>query len=653
MTGTGYDAGMGSAPRNARARLAAAALLVVVGCGSEDPAPPGSPQAPGASGAPLVHRAETLLLDHPEWMTVVAERPEAPVEVGMAMLARSTRDSGPMPALRMTAPAEVVYELPQFEPGSLLRFGAGLTGDSHGAGKQLVDLTVELDGERVLERTLVASSGVPTREKTWQRKTLSLDGARRLVLRAELRTHDPELPPPVAVFGLLEVQRPVPLRRTVATPERPNVLLILIDTLRADGLHAYGNPREVSPHLDALAARGTLFERSYSPASWTWPSTASLMTGLPPPAHGIENEAGAFLSNELTSLAEVCQDGGLRTGAFSTNILITPGRNFDQGFEDFRTYEWAKTRDLLPDVEQWLRAAPDERFFLYLHLSDPHTPWTPLPEQRAAWVSEQPADWQEGGTWRRALARLKGEDHDLARIEALSEFDRELYDAEIAGADAALGDLFALLAELGVDDRTLICVTSDHGEEFFDHGMVHHTKQLFEESLHVPLILAGPGVPAGTRVATPVEMERAGTTLLRLAGLDTSEFAGDDLLGPLEPRPIYGATEMGWWFDEATGELRMRDASLYGVLDGDERLHWAVGTPEAPLDLTRLFRLDQDPEQLHDLSAEQSARTTELRERIAAWLESHRARSPRSFGADDEALEMLRGLGYMGGGEDE
>ena len=177
----GYDAGMSTGLRTTRALLLGAALCTAGACGE-----PG----PGADGAAVTHRAETLLLDHPEWMQVTEQRAEAPVEVAMAMVARSTRDSGPMPSLRMTPPAEVVFELPEFEPGMQLHFGAGLTSDSHEAGRQLVDLTVELDGELVFERKLVASPAVPTREKTWQRETLSLDGARKLVLRAGLQTRD-------------------------------------------------------------------------------------------------------------------------------------------------------------------------------------------------------------------------------------------------------------------------------------------------------------------------------------------------------------------------------------------------------------------------------------------------------------------------------
>ena len=610
--------------------------------------------SPPEAEPPSLLRAETLLLDHPEWLTVTSEHPQAPVEAAMVMLTRSTRDSGPLPSLRLVPPAEAVYTLPRFEPGSVLHFGAGLGAGSYVTGRQLVDFTVLLDGQVVFEQQLLAAPEVPTREKTWRRATLPLDGARELVLRTSLRSRDPDLAPPQAVFGLLEVRSPIELKPTVATPEAPNVLLILIDTLRADGLHTYGNPRAVSPHLDALAARGTLFEHSYSPASWTWPSTASLLTGLPPPAHGLEDEAGAYLSNELTCLAEVFQDAGLHTGAFSTNVLITPGRNFDQGFADFQASDWTKTQDLLPEVEAWLRTHRQQRFFLYLHLSDPHTPWAPADEQRAAWVDAQPEDWEEGGTWRKALARLKGEPHDLERIQALARHDRQLYDAEIAGADAALGQLFALLAELDLDERTLICVTSDHGEEFFEHGMVHHTKQLFEESLHVPLIFAGPGVLAAERIAVPVALERTGSTLLELAGIDSASFRGDALFGsePLTARPIFGATEMGWWYDEQEAVLRMRDASLYGVLDGDMRLQWAVGSSDEALDLTRLYLLDEDPEQLHDRSAEYAQRVEELEARITTWLEQHRATRPRTFGADAEALEVLRSLGYVGGGEE-
>ncbi len=303
---------------------------------------------------------------------------------------------------------------------------------------------------------------------------------------------------------------------------RPNVLIYLIDTLRADHLSAYGYPRPTSPAIDALARSGVLFEHARAHSSWTRPTAAAILTGLHPISMQISGRRSR-LPQEVTTLAEHLAPLGYRTGFVTTNVNTSGAFGFAQGNEVFRYLEGrvhgvrGKTRAdrVTQEALKILDAGePGQPFLLYLHTVDPHAPYLPTDEDRQRFVPQ--LDNPRLGD-RATLAALE-RGRVAADPETLEQL-RGLYDAEIAFNDAAFGTLVAALVERGLWDDTIVVLVSDHGEEFLEHGKVEHGRTLYEEQLRVPLIWKLPrGAAAGTRVSTPVEQIDIVPTLLELVG---------------------------------------------------------------------------------------------------------------------------------------
>jgi arylsulfatase A-like enzyme len=339
----------------------------------------------------------------------------------------------------------------------------------------------------------------------------------------------------------------------LASPGSPNLVLVTVDTLRADRLGAYGHPLATSPNLDALAREGTLFLDVFAQSHWTLPSHATMLTGRRPLVHGAL-DLDDVLSPALGTLAERLRDRGFRTAAFvggNRYSFIGAARGFDQGFETYAHYPHPgrfrsgrllrfldhlhvrQVRHHVGNAEaetgaalRWLATRGDEPFFLFVHYYDVHSKTHRLPYEapepwRTAFCAEALGDFDgcdaEG---RCATDRLRAiwaglsPEPDAGELERL----RCLYDGGVAFVDAQLGRLFAGLERLGLGERTLVAVTSDHGEAFFEHGYPIHTN-LFDEVLRVPLILRGPGVPAGLRVAETGRLLDLVPTLLDRLGI--------------------------------------------------------------------------------------------------------------------------------------
>ena len=281
--------------------------------------------------------------------------------------------------------------------------------------------------------------------------------------------------------------------------QRSNVLIYMIDTLRADHLGSYGYERATSPRIDAFAADATRFEKAIAQASWTKPSVVSIFTGLNPQLHGVNGRKDA-LAGEALTIAETLWEAGYDTAAIYTNGNLSH-MGMGQGFKHYQHLREGTHRgihqpsDRLHDEAlRWLsrrdRAKP---FFLYLHSTDPHSPYTP-PEGYLERVGETVAD------------------PDVGLIENVRELKRDvldesvrndlvsLYDAEIAFNDEQFGRLIDELVRQGLYDSTMILVVSDHGEEFFDHGWWQHGKTLYQEQLGVPLVIRFPGGEGAGRV---------------------------------------------------------------------------------------------------------------------------------------------------------
>ncbi len=405
-------------------------------------------------------------------------------------------------------------------------------------------------------------------------------------------------------------------------PRAPNVILFLVDTLRADSLGAYGNDVVETPAIDRFAREGALFEQAFAQSSWTRPSVTSILTGLRPSVHGVERR-GSLLSPAVTLLPEVLSEHGYRTGFLATNPNVGSFFGYSRGFDDFielygrrkrgrvSPQELVARSDQVVDrAKEWLEEV-SEPFFLVVFVVDPHFPYDPPP--------------------------------DFNRYVDPGDKDprRALYYGEVSFVDHCFGHLMDYLGERGISERTISILTSDHGEEFFDHGQIGHGKALYDESLHVPLIFRWPGrIEAGRRIDTPVQLVDLMETILRLAGLPVPQLQDGRPLfhQPADPAPLF--------------------ASLR--LDGTNQ--WSVRAYPWKLIMDRrsatLFDLSSDPDELRDLSDQHPDRVRELREWITERIESDRRRGMMVHQGgqpgeateeelSEDAREALRSLGYI------
>ena len=448
----------------------------------------------------------------------------------------------------------------------------------------------------------------------------------------------PAAPEPAAVRAAMASDaRPAAVRR------RPNVLVYLIDTLRRDGLGCYGHPGPVSPHIDAFAARGILFERAVAQSSWTRPAVASIITGLWPRRHGVNRMEDA-LSAEVTTLAELLRSAGYRTHGVIANSSVARAFGFDQGFDGYGkppNRQWWSTA-VTEAALDWLDRDPgEEPFFLYLHTVDPHAPYAPPADVRARFAPAVPADGRGGLAWLKRLGR-----GEIPVTPELRADLRALYDAEVAANDASFGDVLAGLDRRGLLEDTAIVLLSDHGEEFFEHGGWDHGKTLYTEVLEVPLILRFPGLPEGRRVTRLVQHVDLLPTLLGYLGLPVpSGLDGEDLLpilaAPGEPR------EPGDWGEDAVfSYLDSGGIRAAAVTSGP----WRYIDSRAPRAGGELYDRAGDPDESHEVLGEHPVEggylRTLLRERELAPDEAVAA-VPAVM--DDELRRELQALGYLGG----
>lgn len=414
-----------------------------------------------------------------------------------------------------------------------------------------------------------------------------------------------------------------------ATPK--SVLLISIDTLRADRVGAYGYERPTTPVLDALARSGTLFEHTVAPSPWTVPSHATLFTGRFPHVHGVVTEHDK-LADDVPTIATLLERRGMLTAAAVQTTWISAAQGLAQGFGSFVQIPDHLEGGVLVNqaAEAFLRAYAGRPFFLFLHYYDVHSEYRPRPRFRALFT--KPYDGPIDGSSMQLQDIRSGVLTPTPRdIEQLSD----LYDAEIRQLDTALGRLFDLLDELGVRDETLVVVTSDHGEEFHEHGDVLHGRTLHGEVLDVPLIWSGPGIPEGRRRAELASLADVAPTLLARLGVEAPpELDGVDLFARAAPDPLRRVVAAADHNNAEPDTLRMiQDRRHKLILD---RITGAV----------RLYDLERDPGEHTDVSAAHPEIVVSLRSDLDRYLA--RARSaPRREALSAEEAERLRSLGYV------
>lgn len=337
-----------------------------------------------------------------------------------------------------------------------------------------------------------------------------------------------------------------------APPTYPNILVIVVDTLRADHLSAYGYFRQTSPFIDRLAREGVRFEMAISPSSWTQPSHASMLTGHYTYVHQAELKP---LDDRLPTIGEALQAEGYRTGAFSGNTLFfTRRQGFGRGFLHFEDnyqsisdmffnsslygfifdfyvlrkalqYEGVPTRVLASDINAavlaWVDQGENHPFFIFVNYFDVHDPYTPPEPYRSQYASVP----NPGGLINGFVERYHPE---LTPEQLQSEIDA--YDGSINYVDDQLKNLFNELERRGKLENTLVVITADHGESLGEHGLLQHSASLYIQEIHVPLIVWwGEKLPAGRVIETPVSISALPATLLSLIGSSNSSFPGPSL----------------------------------------------------------------------------------------------------------------------------
>lgn len=427
-----------------------------------------------------------------------------------------------------------------------------------------------------------------------------------------------------------------------AGPDGPNLLIISIDSLRADHLSAAGYGRDVTPRLDAFLAEGTWFSNAVSAAPWTTPSMMSMMTGLEAEAHQVQAPDFA-LAPEAVTLAERLQDAGYRTAAVVPAVTLGPHFGFAQGFERYEAFNYGHnrltSRRLNAAARRLIESEDPRPWFVWVHYWDPHYNYNP-PEPEA---SRYPTAFTPEPGTRYNVAELKRHPSPLRPEEV--DYLLAQYDAEIRYNDRFLGELLDLLETRGEDGNTLVILLADHGEAFQEHGWLGHTNRVDETLIHVPLAFRWPGaIRAGARVEGQVGLVDLLPTVLDLLGLDPreNEVMGRSLAAtlrdgaPVEERALASMTvRRGAWYS-------LRLPPLKYVLDFE--------SCEA-----RLYDLDADPGETRDVAG---ARPGEL-ERLAS-LAAERLALARSVGLpalrpgqeSEETLEMLVALGYVAPPED-
>jgi arylsulfatase A-like enzyme len=444
-----------------------------------------------------------------------------------------------------------------------------------------------------------------------------------------------------------------------STPDRPNIVLITVDTLRADalGLYAGGKARR-TPNIDGLGREGVVFDNAVCPMPQTRPSHFSILTSQYPREHGVVNNAIA-LPDGATTLAEVLKSSGWETAGFVAVSFLGAESGAAQGFD---TFEGPSARALtadeaVPRALRWLEARRDGQrpFFLWLHVFDPHMPYAPPAAYRpppATGLGEAPTEI----SWPVLLARAKRSGGRLPA--ALLEYGQELYRGEVAFVDHWLGKLFQALRDPSRGGRTVIVLTSDHGE-CFDHGIFfEHSDCLYDASVRVPLVLWGPGVgKPGTREPRTVENLDLAPTLLRLAGVAApASFRGRSFLHDTPPdgrgflqRPLYQSL--------AAENRPQRNAQIRSI--GDEKLRPIMPAVDIVGLRSRdwkylnygegeeLYYLPGDPEERANLAESRLAELRRSRLLLEQWLRAHPLRLGDQTTINPELRESLRALGYL------
>ncbi|MBZ5640762.1 MAG: sulfatase-like hydrolase/transferase [Acidobacteriia bacterium] len=422
----------------------------------------------------------------------------------------------------------------------------------------------------------------------------------------------------VVAAAAIAMAVPVLLGGCGRAPDTRGILLVTLDTTRADRIGCYGYRPASTPSLDALAGVGTRFDLAIAPAPVTLPSHASMFTGSYPPVHGVRYNGMFRLGPSSRTVAEILRDAGWATGAVPAAYPVHAGSGLERGFASYQDlFSEPGAKDLPPSTErsaedvtrlgiEWLHARGKGRFFLWLHYYSPHFPYEPP-------------------------------------FPFSSQFRDRPYDGEIAYADREIGKVFSALREMGLWDATLIVVAGDHGEGLYEHGEKQHADLVYQSTLHVPLIVKAPGQGTVRVVREPISLVDVAPTILDFAAASVPQGVNGISLRPalrggsLPARSIY--------FESVVGSLLYGWSPLEGLLRG----RWKYTRATSP----ELFDIAEDPGEANNrfLLDRQVADDlgAVLAADVAEWAKTSARPETTAAPLDRDALERLASLGYVGG----
>lgn len=433
-----------------------------------------------------------------------------------------------------------------------------------------------------------------------------------------------------------------------------NVILISIDTLRPDHLGCYGYDQPTSPNIDAFARRGVRFEHAISSSGWTVPAHMTMLTGLDPLAHGVGGYPQPGKQRpQGDTLAQILARNGFVSGAFTGGGYLLPRFGFNIGFDQYKSKGRHFSHNIR-NAREWLNENKDKRFFLFLHGYDVHKPYTPSPENARRFAGDYNGNFSVLDL---APENPRPSDADL-------KFAISQYDGEIRDVDDLLGPLFAEWEQSGLLEDTLVVITADHGDEFYEHGQVYHSHSLYDELLHVPLIIAGPGVEPGVYPKQVGLIDLTPTILSALGlGQQGKGLQGIDLTpvlsgeGELPKRLLFSALTFSN-FPYSIAALRSDDYKLIAwdvaamrgrKFDGErDDLKFKLRLDHEE-NFSELFDLAADPGETKDVGAAQPA----TRDRLASILSNRLAtnvvveeglQKPK---LSPKEIEDLKALGYL------
>jgi arylsulfatase A-like enzyme len=459
------------------------------------------------------------------------------------------------------------------------------------------------------------------------------------------------------------------------TTDKPNILLITIDTLRADHLGCYGNASIHTPTIDSLAAGGIKFQRATSQVPLTLPSHTSILTSTYPPIHGVRDNARYSFGNSIPTLAEVLKESGYLTSAFISAFVLDSRFGLDEGFDvyddniqnqayfyffsaspPFALAGGLKLLGLSPPykperkadqttgaVIEWIEKNRESRFFMWVHYFDPHGPLNPPAPYDTLYLSP--------GT---DPHRFRDDIEDL--ISLLGKVDsRELSDEEIEGikslykgevtfTDHHIGNLMKSIRELGIGDRTLVVLTSDHGQSLSEHHYIGHSMELYQEIMHIPLIINYPGqLQQGLVVEELVQSIDIMPTILSSLEIEVPvSCSGSNLLRLVEPSARNRDDSNQWAYIETLFPKPARN-KLVGLSSEDYKYIRALeGERE------ELYHVKTDPKEMDNLASADTQRSEQMRNHILSLLEEWQNESTSiEIPLDHQTTEAMKALGYI------